>query len=115
MSKEAENYYEEYFSLAKKKYEHFYVLSRKRMDNYCIISYPKEENHLFLKDDYLKFNYEIGKNDVPTKILIKLANFYNTSTDYLLGITDEIKPYPSKNNEKRRTINKYYINNNKLK
>ncbi len=59
--------------------------------------------------------YEIGKNDVPTKILIKLANFYNTSTDYLLGITDEIKPYPSKNNEKRRTINKYYINNNKLK
>ena len=38
--------------------------------------------------------YEIGKNDVPTKILIKLAYFYNTSVDYLLGITDEIKPYP---------------------
>lgn len=40
--------------------------------------------------------YEIGKNDVPTKILIELAKFYNTSTDYLLGITDEIKPYPRK-------------------
>ena len=38
--------------------------------------------------------YEIGKNDIPTKILIKLAYFYNTSVDYLLGITDEIKPYP---------------------
>lgn len=38
--------------------------------------------------------YEIGKNDIPTKILIKLANFYNTSTDYLLGLTNEIKPYP---------------------
>lgn len=38
--------------------------------------------------------YEIGKNDIPTKILIKLANFYNTSVDYLLGLTNEIKPYP---------------------
>lgn len=38
--------------------------------------------------------YEIGRNDVPTQILIKLANFYNTSTDYLLGLTNEIKPYP---------------------
>lgn len=38
--------------------------------------------------------YEIGKNDIPTKILIQLADFYNTSTDYLLGLTNEIKPYP---------------------
>ena len=28
--------------------------------------------------------YEIGKNDVPTKILIELAKFYNTSIDYIL-------------------------------
>lgn len=38
--------------------------------------------------------YEIGKNDIPTTVLIKLADFYNTSTDYLLGLTNEIKPYP---------------------
>ena len=38
--------------------------------------------------------YEIGKNDIPTKVLIKLANFYNTSIDYLLGLTNEVKPYP---------------------
>ena len=38
--------------------------------------------------------YEIGKNDIPTKILIKLAKFYNTSTDYILEITNEKKPYP---------------------
>lgn len=38
--------------------------------------------------------YEIGKNDIPTKVLIQLAEFYNTSTDYLLGITNESKPYP---------------------
>ena len=40
--------------------------------------------------------YEIGKNDIPTKILIKLAEYYNTSVDYLLGITDERNPYPKK-------------------
>lgn len=38
--------------------------------------------------------YEIGRNDIPTKVLIDLDNFYNTSTDYILGLTNEIKPYP---------------------
>ena len=37
--------------------------------------------------------YEIGKNDVPTKILIELAKFHNTSVDYILGLTNETKPY----------------------
>lgn len=32
--------------------------------------------------------YETGENDIPTAVLIKLANFYKTSTDYLLGLTD---------------------------
>lgn len=32
--------------------------------------------------------YETGENDIPTAILIKLANFYGTSTDYLLGRTN---------------------------
>lgn len=41
--------------------------------------------------------YEIGKNDIPTKVLIKLADYYNTSVDYLLERTDDIKPYPTKN------------------
>lgn len=38
--------------------------------------------------------YEVGTNDVPTVILIKLAKFYDTSTDYILGLTNEKKPYP---------------------
>ena len=38
--------------------------------------------------------YELGKRDIPTDVLIKLADFYHTSTDYLLGITDEKEPYP---------------------
>lgn len=33
--------------------------------------------------------YETGENDIPTAVLIKLADFYNTSTDYLLGRTDK--------------------------
>ncbi|MBQ4101617.1 MAG: helix-turn-helix transcriptional regulator [Oscillospiraceae bacterium] len=33
--------------------------------------------------------YETGENDIPTAILIRLADFYQTSTDYLLGRTDE--------------------------
>ena len=32
--------------------------------------------------------YETGENDIPTDVLIKLANFYNTSIDYLLGQND---------------------------
>ncbi len=39
-------------------------------------------------------HYELGKRDIPTDVLIKLASFYNTSTDNLLGLTDEKKPYP---------------------
>ena len=39
-------------------------------------------------------HYEIGKRDVPTDVLIKLARYYNTSVDYLLGLTDEKTPYP---------------------
>ena len=38
--------------------------------------------------------YETGENDIPTWVLIKLARFYDTSVDYLLGQTNEIKPYP---------------------
>ena len=38
-------------------------------------------------------HYETGNNDIPTEILIKLAKLYNTSTDYILGITKDKKPY----------------------
>ena len=37
--------------------------------------------------------YETGENDIPTRILINLSLYYDTSIDYLLGITDEPKPY----------------------
>lgn len=37
--------------------------------------------------------YETGENDLPTAVLIKLARFYNTSIDYLLGETDCTQRY----------------------
>ena len=37
--------------------------------------------------------YETGENDIPTATLIKLARFYNTSIDYLLGETDNPQRY----------------------
>lgn len=41
--------------------------------------------------------YELETRLIPIDKLIILANYYNTSTDYILGITNEIKPYPRKN------------------
>ena len=62
----------------------------------------REDKDLYQKDlaEYLKCtqvcysHYEMGKRDIPTDGLIKLADFYHTSTDYLLGRTDEREPYP---------------------
>lgn len=34
-------------------------------------------------------NYELGQRDIPTDILIKLAQFHNVSTDYILGLKKE--------------------------
>lgn len=37
--------------------------------------------------------YETGENDIPTQILIRLADFYHTSTDYILGRTNIKEPF----------------------
>lgn len=38
--------------------------------------------------------YELGKRDIPTEVLVQLAAYYHTSVDYLLGLTDDVRPYP---------------------
>ena len=63
----------------------------------------REDHDLYQKDlaQYLQCtqvcysNYETGKRDIPTDVLLKLADFYGTSTDYLLGRPDEPAPYPA--------------------
>lgn len=68
----------------------------------------REDADLLQKDIAAKLNcsqvcysyYELGKRDIPTEVLIKLASFYNTSVDYLLGVTDEKTPYPKSKSTK---------------
>ena len=38
-------------------------------------------------------DYELGKLNIPIEILFKLADFYNSSIDYLLDRTNRIEPY----------------------
>lgn len=40
--------------------------------------------------------YEAQKTEIPLESLLILAEFYNTSIDYLLGFTDNKNPYPRK-------------------
>ena len=40
--------------------------------------------------------YENGVNAMSPEILMKLSEIYQTSVDYLLGLTDQKKPYPKK-------------------
>ena len=37
--------------------------------------------------------YETGENDIPTQVLVKLAQYYKTSIDYILGLSDDKSPY----------------------
>lgn len=62
----------------------------------------REDKDLYQKDiaELLQISqqyyseYENGKRTMPITHLIKLAKFYNVSLDYLVGLTNEQKPYP---------------------
>ncbi len=45
-------------------------------------------------DQRVYSNYELGKRVLPLRHLLALAEYYRVSTDYLLGRTDEPRPYP---------------------
>lgn len=42
--------------------------------------------------------YENGERNLPIDKLYLLAKFYNISADYLLGLTDDMHPYPRSKN-----------------
>ena len=42
------------------------------------------------------WRYEKGVREIPAWAVIKLADYYPVSTDYLLGRTDRPEPYPVK-------------------
>lgn len=39
-------------------------------------------------------HYEIGRRDIPIDYLVILADFYNVSVDYILGLTESKQRYP---------------------
>ena len=45
-------------------------------------------------------HYEKGNREIPIDCLIKLAKFYKTSVDYLVGLTDAFEPYPRRSQKK---------------
>ena len=53
----------------------------------------KEVAEYLFCDQSLYSKYERGQRDGPVGIIIKLAKLYNTSTDYILGLTDIKTPY----------------------
>lgn len=76
------------------------------MDNYYRRVRDLREDHDLTQQqvaDYLQMKqpqysrYERGLRDLPTDVLIRLANLYKTSTDYILGRTNCRAPYPRVN------------------
>ncbi len=53
----------------------------------------KEVASILNIDQRVYSNYETGKREIPTRFLVALAKFYGTSTDYILGLTNNPKPY----------------------
>ena len=64
----------------------------------------REDSDLTQKEiaDYLGIHpnvyrrYEKGVREFPLELIVKLADYYHVSTDYLLGRTDRPEPYPAK-------------------
>ena len=46
-------------------------------------------------DQSLYSKYERGEREIPLRVIYALAKYYGTSIDYLVGLTDEPKPYRS--------------------
>ena len=61
----------------------------------CDLSQRQISEYL-LCDQSLYSKYERGERPVPLEILIKLADYYHTSLDYLVGLTNKKEPYPKR-------------------
>lgn len=54
----------------------------------------KQVADYLLCDQSLYSKYELGKRALPLEYAVKLARFYGTSVDYLVGLTSQREPYP---------------------
>ena len=57
----------------------------------------KQIAEFLMCDQSLYSKYERGERALPLEYAGQLAGFYHTSIDYLVGLTDEKEPYPSRN------------------
>ena len=48
--------------------------------------------------------YELNRRNIPLELLVKLADYYHTSVDYLLYRTDDMKPYPKANKQNCKEV-----------
>lgn len=79
------------------------VIGGTKMDNYYPRLKDMREDYDYTQEYIAKYlgmkqpqysRYERGLRDIPTDILIKLAKLYDTTTDFLLGLTnDPLIPY----------------------
>lgn len=53
----------------------------------------KQISAMLMCDQSLYSKYERGERDIPLVLVVKLADFYNTSIDYIVGRTDNPKKY----------------------
>lgn len=51
-------------------------------------------------------DYELGRLNIPIPILSQLADLFDTSIDYLLNRTDEIRPYPRRKQNRADVLEK---------
>ena len=54
----------------------------------------KEIAAYLLCDQSLYSKYERGERELPLELAVKLAQYYHTSVDYLVGLTGRKEPYP---------------------
>ena len=52
-------------------------------------------NYLHIRQNTYS-QYETGQRQLPLELLVALALYYHTSTDYILELTDQREPYPQK-------------------
>jgi len=59
-------------------------------------SSQKKIAEFLMCDQSLYSKYERGEREIPLRLIIRLAEYYGVSVDYLVGLTDEKRPYPRK-------------------
>ena len=57
------------------------------------LTHREVAEHLHIRQNTFS-QYENGQRGLPLDTLVKLAKYFGVSTDYILGLTDEDRPYP---------------------